>query len=90
MISYSSLGEFREASVTGEVSGRFHDHPPRKLSLPFVHSHPSHPTEGISSMHRTFYTGQVRCIAPLALSNLYGQVLASSEQFPVENFWEMM
>ena len=57
MISYSSLGEFKEASVTGEVSGRFHDHPPRKLSLPFVHSRPSHPIEGIFSMHRTFYTG---------------------------------
>ncbi len=53
MISYSSLGEFREASVTGEVSGRFHDHPPRKLSLPFVHSHPSHPIEGLFSMHHT-------------------------------------
>jgi len=36
MISYSSLGKFREASVTGEVSGRFHDFPPHKLSLPFV------------------------------------------------------
>ena len=90
MISYSSLGDFREASVTGEVSGTFHDHPPRKLSLPFVHSRPSYPTEGISSMHRTFYTRQVRCIAPLALSNLYGLVLTSSEQFSVENFWEMM
>lgn len=53
MISYSSQGEFKEVGVTGEVSGRFHDHPPRKLSLPFVHSHPSHPIEGIFSMHRT-------------------------------------
>jgi len=35
MISYSSLGEFMEASVTGEVSGRFHDFPPRTLPLPF-------------------------------------------------------
>ena len=90
MISDSSLGEFREASVTGEVFGRFHAHPPRKLSLPFVHSRPSHPTEGLSSMHHTFYTGQVRCITPLALSNLYGPFLTSSEQFSVENFWEMM
>jgi len=86
MISYSSLGEFREASVIGEVSGRFYDHPPCKLSLPFVHSCASHPTEGIFSMHHTFYTGQVGCIAPLALSNLYGPVLTSFEQFPVENF----
>ena len=53
MISYSSLGEFREASVIGEVSGRFYDHPPRKLTLPFVHSRPSHPIEGLFSMHRT-------------------------------------
>ena len=53
MISYSSLGEFREASVTGEVSGRFHDHPPRELSLPFVHSRPSHPTEGSFEMQLT-------------------------------------
>ena len=53
MISYSSLGEFMEASVTGEVSGRFHDFPPRTLPLPFVHSRPSHPIEGIFNMHRT-------------------------------------
>ena len=86
MISYSSLGEFKEASVTGEVSGRFHGHPPHKLSLPFVHSHPSHPTEGLFIMHHTLFTGQVGCIAPLALSNLYGPVLTNSEQFPMENF----
>ena len=43
MISYSSLGEFREASVTGEVSGRFHDPPPCKLTLPFVHFSPIAP-----------------------------------------------
>ena len=79
MISYSSLGEFREASVIGELSGIFYDHPPRKLSLPFVLSHPSHPTEGLFSMHHTLYTWQVGCIAPLALSNLYGLVLTSSE-----------
>ena len=90
MISYSSLGEFREASVTGEVSGRFHDHPPCKFSLPFVYSHPLHPTEGLSSMHRTFYTEKVRCIAPSTLSSLYGPILTSSEQFSMENFWEMM
>ena len=53
MISYSSLGEFKEASVTREVFGRFHDHPPCKLSLPFVYSFPSHPIEGIFSMHHT-------------------------------------
>ena len=79
MISYSSLGEFREASVTGEVYGRFHDDPPCKLSLPFVYSHPSHPTEGLFSMHHTFFTEQVRCIAPSTLSSLYGPVLTSSE-----------
>jgi len=53
MISYSSLGEIREASVIGEVSGRFHDFPPCTLPLPFVHSHPSHPIEGLFNMHRT-------------------------------------
>jgi len=53
MISYSSLGEFREASVTGEVSGRFHDFPPRILPLSFVHSRLSHPIERIFSMHLT-------------------------------------
>ena len=90
MISYSSLGEFREASVIGEVSGRFHDHPPCKLSLPFVYSRPSHPTEGLSSMHHNFYTEQVRCIAPSALGSLYGLLLTSSEQFSMENLWEMM
>ena len=79
MISYSSLVEFREASVTGEVSGRFHDHPPCKLSLPFVYSRPSHPTEVLSSMHHTFYNKKVRCIAPSALGSLYGPVLTSFE-----------
>ena len=53
MISYSFLGEFREASVTGEVSRRFHDHPPRTLPLPFVHSCPSHAIEGLFIMHHT-------------------------------------
>ena len=53
MISYSSLGECREASVTGEVSRRFHDPPPCRLTLPFVHSRPSHPIGGIFSMHHT-------------------------------------
>ena len=53
MISYSSLGECREASVIGEVSGRFHDHPPCKLSMPFVYSCSSHPTESHLSMHHT-------------------------------------
>lgn len=79
MISYSSLGEFREASVIGEVSGRFHVEPPCKLSLPFFHSHSSHPAEELSSMHRTFYSGQVGCIAPSALGNLYGPDLTNSE-----------
>jgi len=51
MISYSSLGEFREASVTEEVSRIFHDLPSHILPLPFVHSHPSHPIEGLFSMH---------------------------------------
>ena len=55
MISYSSLGEFREASVTGEVSGRFHDFPPPTLPFPFVHSLPSHPIEGLFNMHRTLF-----------------------------------
>ena len=90
MFSYTSLGEFREASVTGEVSRRFHDHPPCKFSLPFVYSRPSQPTEGLFSMHHTFCRWQVRCIAPSALSSLYGLVLTSSEQFSVGNFWEMM
>jgi len=63
MISYSSLGEFREASVTGKVSGRFHDFPPCTLPLPFVHSRPSHPIEGILNMHHTLsmYLGGMQC-----------------------------
>ena len=65
MISYSSLGEFREASVTREVSRRFHDDPPCKLSLPFVYSRPSHLTKGLSNMHRTFCIEQVRASHPL-------------------------
>jgi len=58
MISYSSLGEFREASVTGEVSRRFPEFPLSNLPLPFVYSRPSHPTEGSFSMHRTLITEQ--------------------------------
>ena len=63
MISYSSLGECREASVTREVSRRFHDPPPCRLTLPFVHSRPSHPIEGISEMKRTYcvYLGGMQC-----------------------------
>ena len=90
MISYSSLVEIREANVRGEVSGRFYDLPPHKLSLPFVHSFPLHPTEGPSSMHHSLYTGKVICIAPSALGIQYGPVLTISEQCLVENFWEMM
>ena len=90
MISYSSLVEFKEASVTGEVSGRFHDDPPCKLSLSFVYSRSSYPTEGLSTMHHTLYIGQVRFITPSALGSLYGPVLTSSEQFSMENLWEMM
>ena len=70
MIYYSSLGEFREASVTGEVSGRFHDLPPRILPLPFVHSRPLHPIEvlfrhctsrvHLGGMHHTLTMEQVR------------------------------
>ena len=90
MISYSSLVENREESVRGEASGRFHDLPPRNLSLPFVHSWPSHPTEEPFSMHHTLYNGKVICIAPSALGFQYGLVLTIYEQFLVENFWEMM
>ena len=63
MISYSSLGECREASVTGEVSGRFHDPPPCRLTLPFVHSRPSHPIEGLFSMDHTsrVHLGGMQC-----------------------------
>ena len=53
MISYSSLVEFREASVIGEVSRRFHASPPCGLTLPFISSLPSHPIEGLSEMKRT-------------------------------------
>ena len=90
MISYSSLVENREASVKGEASGRFYDLPPRKLSLPFVYSRPSHPTEGPSSMYHTLYTGKVICIVPSALGIQYGPILTISEQWLVENLWEMM
>jgi hypothetical protein len=60
------------------------------LSLPFVHSRPSHPTEEKNSMHHTLYIGKVICIAPSTLSFQYGPVLTIYEQFSVENFWEMM
>ena len=90
VISYSSLVENREASVRGEASRRFHELPPRNLSLPFVHSRPSHPTEEQFSVHRTLYTGKVICITPSAWSFQYGPVLTIYEQFSVENFWEMM
>jgi len=53
MISYSSLVEFREASVTGETSGRFHAFPPCRLTLPFVSSRSLHPIEGLFEMQRT-------------------------------------
>ena len=53
VISYSSLVEFKEASVTGEVFGRFHAPPPRRLTLPFVPSRPSHPIEGLFEMQCT-------------------------------------
>ncbi len=53
MISCSSLGECREASVTWEVSRRFHDPPPCRLTLSFFHSRPSQPIEGHFKMHRT-------------------------------------
>ena len=63
MVSYSSLVKFREASVTGETSGRFHDFPPCRLTLPFVSSHSSHPIEGIFEMQRTHrvYLGEMQC-----------------------------
>ena len=67
MISYSSLVEFREASVTGEVSGRFHASPPRGLTLPFVPSRPLHPIEGFSDMHHTYcvYSGGMQRTLPM-------------------------
>jgi len=67
MVSYSSLVEFREASVTGEVSRRFHAPPPCGLTLPFVSSRPSHPIEGFFDMHRTYlvYSGGMQCTLPM-------------------------
>jgi len=67
MISYSSLVEFREASVTGEVSGRFHAPPPCGLTLPFVSSRQSHPIEGFFDMHHTYlvYSGGMQCTLPM-------------------------
>jgi len=79
MISYSSLGKFREVSVKWAASRRFSRFPPSQLPLAFVFSHSSHPTEGIFSMHHTFCMCQVRYIAPIALSTMYGPVLTSSE-----------
>ena len=67
MISYSSLVEFREASVIGEVSGRFHASPPRGMTLPFVTSRTSHLIEGIFEMkctHRV-YLGEMQCTLPM-------------------------
>ena len=67
MIPYSSLVEFREASVTGEVSGRFHASPPHGMTLPFVISHPSYPTEGTFEMQRTLtvYLGEMQRTWPV-------------------------
>jgi len=67
MISYSSLVEFRETSVIGEVSGRFHAPPPCGLTLPFVPSHPSHPIEGIFDMQHTYcvYLGGMQHTFPM-------------------------
>ena len=90
MISYSSLGEITEGSVTGEASGGFHDFPPHTLPLSFVHSRPSHPIERIFHMHRTLceYLGgmhrtlsmeQVGCIALCPWSRWDGPVLTGSE-----------
>jgi len=63
MISYSSLVEFREASVTGESSGRFHAFPPCRMTLPFVSSHSLHPIEGLFEIQRTpqVYLGEMQC-----------------------------
>ena len=59
MISYSSLGEFREASVIWVVSRRFYGFPPSKLPLPFVCSNSSYPTKGIFSMHPLCVAGEM-------------------------------
>ena len=90
MISYSSLGKFREASVKWATSKRLSGSPPSKRFVPFVCSCSSHPKEGLSSMHRTFCMWQVRCITPFALGSLYGPAFTRSEWFFMENFWEMM
>ena len=62
MISYSSLRECGEASVTGEVYGSFHASPPRGMTLPFVTSRPSHPIEGLFEMQHTHtvYLGEMQ------------------------------
>ena len=67
MISYSSLVEYKEASVTGEVSGRFHASPPRGLTLPFVSSCPSYPIERIFEMQCTHrvHLGEMQCTLPM-------------------------
>ena len=67
MISYSSLVKFREASVTGEVSGSFHASPPRGMTLPFVISHLSHPIEGLFEMQctHTVCLGEMQCTLPM-------------------------
>ena len=77
-ISYSSLGELREASVKWAASRRFSGSPLSKLLVPFVCSRSSHLTEGLSCMHRTFFMWQVRCIAPFALGSPYCPTLTSS------------
>jgi len=61
-ISYSSLVEFKEASVTGESYGRFHAFPPCKMTLPFVSFHSAHPLEGIFALQRTptVYLGELQ------------------------------
>jgi len=67
MVSYLSLVKFREASVTGEVSGRFHAPSPCGLTLPFVPSRPLHPIEGIFDMHHTYFVclGGIQCTFPM-------------------------
>ena len=87
-ISYSSLGKFREASVIGEVSRRFHEQPPSKLSRTFFHPHPSHPIEGLISMHRTLVVYPSVCIVLFEWSSQYGSVQEISGRFLRGTFGE--
>ena len=63
MVSYSSLVEFSEASVTGEDSGSFHCLSTSRNDTAICHFSPIEPKEGNFAMQRTLtmYLGEMQC-----------------------------